>query len=281
MPEITELTAEQEAQISVYRERYANFGWSTAPADRPRAEAAVAGLYRVMKFTPPQFVWFPSPYEAGRTIKESTGNWPGLSGVDGQLEAYWVAFYMFGRYLGVDYGADTEHLLLWDELVQSCGPCFPYENYCLMTDRPAVAKRDRQERVHCDDGPALAYRDSAFALYAVHGIIVPEVVIMRPQELTVETIDEYTNPDVRRIAMERYGIKKYLDETKGEVIHADVVEGSPRALIRDKHNQLWLYAADGSTSTFFTIPVPADVTTCREAHEAICGFDETTIKQQS
>ncbi|MFG2028063.1 DUF6745 domain-containing protein [Streptomyces sp. NPDC048825] len=44
------------------------YGLSTLPADRPRAEAAVTGLYRLIGEPPPEFVWVPSPAAARKVM---------------------------------------------------------------------------------------------------------------------------------------------------------------------------------------------------------------------
>ncbi|WP_344393574.1 DUF6745 domain-containing protein [Streptomyces vastus] len=44
------------------------YGLSTLPADRPRAEAAVTGLYRLIGEPPPEFVWAPSPAAARKVM---------------------------------------------------------------------------------------------------------------------------------------------------------------------------------------------------------------------
>jgi hypothetical protein len=58
------------------------------------------------------------------------------------------------------------------EMAQSCGWFWPYENFVLMTPRPQVIKLDQEQRLHCEDGPAVAYEDG-WGVYACHGVRVP------------------------------------------------------------------------------------------------------------
>lgn len=59
---ITALTAEQEAQLPVYRDKWIKIGLCTDPADRPRAEAGIAKAYEVAGLEPPEtIVWLKSP----------------------------------------------------------------------------------------------------------------------------------------------------------------------------------------------------------------------------
>jgi len=56
------------------------------------------------------------------------------------------------------------------------------------------------------------------------------------------------------------------------------LQGSaPRALMRDDLGNMWLVGTDGSTARVYTMAVPSDVSTCKEAHERICGFGENRL----
>jgi hypothetical protein len=61
---IDRLTDEQRAAFPVHVERWTKIGLCTDPADRPRAEAGIAGCYRAAGMKPPQIVWVPSPLVA-------------------------------------------------------------------------------------------------------------------------------------------------------------------------------------------------------------------------
>jgi hypothetical protein len=272
---ITELTPEQMKLHDEYFQRGIDIGWCTERSDRARAEKAMLELYKIAKQDKiPKFVWFDSPKAAIKYIKEKTGQSVGLSNTDGQLDAYWFVFYDFCQAIGVKYDdEDARQLAIWGELIQSTGPCWPYDEECIMTERPTVANRDNRNQLHCDDGPALQYLDGT-ALYAIHNVRVPEKVVMHPETITLEDIDTEENAEVRRIMIDKYGPGRYLADTKAKVIHMDVRAGSPRALLRDKNDQQWLYGSDTSTGRMYTMPVPNDVKTCKEAHEAICGFNE-------
>ena len=61
---ITELTPEQTDRLPVFRAEYLAHGTSTAPADRPRAEAAFARAYRTIGREPVPVLWADSPLSA-------------------------------------------------------------------------------------------------------------------------------------------------------------------------------------------------------------------------
>lgn len=293
---IEALTPEQEAELPRWRKRFLDIGWSTARSDRARAEKGVCGLYDRMKLPHPKFVWVDSPAAAVAIIKESTGQSVALSGVDGSLDAYWVAFYTFCLHIGGKAKEDDiAHLKLWQDIVESTGPCFPYTKICLMTERPCIATYDERERLHGEGAPALQYRDGV-AIYAVHGIRVPEKIIMRPWDMTLEEIEACDNEDVRTIMQDAWcyeekdstgrrkgaGGGRYLAETGAKTLDLDLYTAYTdeetgestqiqRALLVDKQNRKFLMCSDSSTDRIYYIRVGDDVTTCKQAHESING----------
>ncbi len=59
------LTAGQRARIPEFIDKWIRIGLSTGPADRPRAEAAIKGLYALAKLREPRIFWLPCPLSAG------------------------------------------------------------------------------------------------------------------------------------------------------------------------------------------------------------------------
>lgn len=66
----TNLTPEQEALFPLFLEEWMGVNTDTEPADRPRAEAAISGLYREAGYAPPRFVWYDSPLGAYNAIND-------------------------------------------------------------------------------------------------------------------------------------------------------------------------------------------------------------------
>jgi hypothetical protein len=292
------LTAEQEALRAKWRSEYFQLGWSTAPSNREAAETAITALYKLLDKGGPKFLWFDSPSQAAACIMESTGEGVGgrvLSGTDGNLDAYWVSFYTFGRTLkkGMYTEKDDAHLMLWDALVRSTGPCYPYEKYCLMTERPVRACYDDRELLHSGDGPALAYKDG-FSVWAINGVVLPddigEQIVMRPWEMTQQQIEAIESADVRTIMQDRWcheaidsagdrvgaGGGRWMEVTGMTQIHADVYTAYGdislmRALVRDRDGRKFLCCSDSSTDRVYFIRVADDSTTCEEGHKSING----------
>jgi hypothetical protein len=162
---------------------------------------------------------------------------------------------------------------------------------CVVSDRPERVCWDEAERpqIHSEDGPAVRYRDG-WSVYAVHGVRVPEYVIECPQEISVEKIRAEDNSEVKRIMRERYGEGRYLADIGATVIDTDMspthtrrkrASAIMRALLQDDEGRRFLVGTDGSTRRAYHMEIPAEIATCRQAHEFLGGIDENKIIAQS
>jgi hypothetical protein len=106
---------------------------------------------------------------------------------------------------------------LW-ELAQSASWALPHSDICWVSERHHILRRDDRGRPHCEIGPACAY-PHGWAIYAIHGVRVPEHVIERPQEITVEEIDNEWNTEIRRVMIERCGAS--MHDAGGERLDHD------------------------------------------------------------
>jgi len=150
--------------------------------------------------------------------------WGSLEGsLRGQECAYWVCFYQYcSEIVNVKYREqDQENLNVWDSLVKSMGWWFPYEGTCICCERPKTIHWETNRanpRLHCENGPALEYRDG-YKVYCWHGLRVKEELIEKP--IMLEQIDNEQNAEIRRIMLERYGTTKYILDSKLEPIAED------------------------------------------------------------
>lgn len=143
----------------------------------------------------------------------------------------WVSYLTFFRYVA-QINIDYSKFAHYEYLAEHSGPRVMTPDFCMISDRPEVLLRDEQNRPHCDDGPFCRWRDG-FSLYAIHGVRVPEWLVMQPTKLTVERIHAEENEEVRRVMIERYGVARYVRDAQFEVVDADVDPlGQPRRLLR-------------------------------------------------
>ena len=181
----------------------------------------------------------------------------------GQHDAYFSSFYLFLKNeLGLDM--ETEKGAGIFELVQSAGWLYGFEDICFICERNSIVKKDADGRLHCEDGLACAYPDG-WGVYAWHGVRVEPWVILEPQKITAEMVVGERNAELRRVMMERMGLRRYLLESRAEVLdHDDHEVNWKRALLRVGEDVV-LFVADPSTGRNYPIQVEPRIKTCEEA----------------
>ena len=102
-------------------------------------------------------------------------------------------------------------------LSKSAGWAIPHANICWVSERHNILERDERGRLHCVTGPACAYPDG-WGIYAVHGVRVPADIIEDRASLTVARIDAETNAEIRRVMIDLYGSKRYLEDSGASVV---------------------------------------------------------------
>jgi hypothetical protein len=134
----------------------------------------------------------------------------------GQFDAAWNSWLDFFARIGF---ADSRCIPLF-EMSKSCGWSLLFWDWAFVSDRPERIHRDEQNRLHAENGPAIRYPDG-FSVFAIHGVRVPEKVVVAPETLQVSEIDGEQNAEVRRVMIERYGQDHYLMDSKAQEIHRD------------------------------------------------------------
>lgn len=282
MNKIEKLTPEQEAQLVVYRERYFAIGSCTEPADRPRAEAAVKALYRMLNQAEPIIEWYMSPFEVQTKMNVSASN----DGMPCQEQAYWVAYYNYCQeILGIEYAPeDKEKLAVWTDLASSCGWIFPYDEKCYMCERPLsiVWETDRSPpRLHNPKGPAVEMRDGT-KLYIIRGMDVEERIIEHPETITIAEIEKQSNAELRRVLIQQYGEGRYLTDAGARVVDDDPRFGTLLEIERPGDEPLARVRVvnktaepDGTFNVYF-LKVPPGMKT---AHEAVAWTFDMSPEQ--
>ena len=309
---IDKLTPEQEAQIAVYRDTGLKIGLATGPTERVTAMESIKKLYKFIdKKIPDIFIFVRSPFEAQIIANElilndlddkKLNNWNLVENDEwvknildnksktkeykfvathnygyGSNETFWVHFYRyFKEVCGIHYPEKSdEGLNIFNELAQVSGWHYLFDKCAIICDRPDVIMMENRV-IHCEDGPAIAFSDGN-KIFAITGHVVTEQIVMAPESLTLDQIDKEENAETKRIMIDRYGVSKYMFETNAKIIDTDQLNlqgSSMRSLMEDKHGNRWLIGTDGSTGRVYHMSVPNNVSTCREAHEAISGIPE-------
>jgi len=187
----------------------------------------------------------------------------------GQHDAHWVAFFSFFRDV---YGMfqDEQKITQYVELAQSANWYLPCAGVCYVSERPHTLHRDEDGRLHCENGPALAYRDG-FGVWSWHGVRVPRFVIEQPNQITIKTIDTEDNAEVRRVMLLQYGEERYIRDSGLEPIHEDQYGTLYKKTFAGDEPLAMVRVINGSTEPdgtrrIYWLRVPPDV---RTAHEAV------------
>jgi hypothetical protein len=274
---IDHLTENQTALFPVYVDKWLKIGLNTDPVDLENAKAAVCKAYSLVGLKEPtQFYVVDSPMAAIDFIRKLN---PKLSKIDvlnsmiyGSNDAYWLSYYDYMKnVLGVKNLEKIEGL---SELAKYSGWLNVYEDVVVFQHRPAEIKFDEQNRLHCQDNPAIRYRDG-YSIYAWHGTRVPAEWITDPLSLSAKTALTWDNLEQRRCACEILGWNKILQELDAVTIDKD---GDPEigelveVNIPDIGTERFLRVLCG-TGREFALPVPPEMKTALEANAWTFGLD--------
>jgi len=296
---IEELTDEQWKQVDEAFEEGLGWGLSTEPADRPKAEESITGLYKAADLEPPKFVWAEDQRQMQRALalidmEKSTweemaergvpavveelwcDKWEGEADarasdtVRGSGQAYWVQHYSAVRDItGIQYEPeDDARLRMWAGLVQSAGWWAPYEKWCMISDRPEMIKTDEDGNLHCEDGPAYVGR-GGLKHYAWHGQSIPAEWIESPESITADIVFGWSNVDQRAIAAEIMGWPKILELVDAKLLdkHEDPQIGSLYSAQIPGLGTAHVHIYECGTGRVMGDPVPRSVTTAMGAQE--------------
>ena len=152
------------------------------------------------------------------------------SSLDASLDMnYWNV--IGGRYrgaamVGVKYTEDAvEYLNDMECLAQETFWIIPFKGLCIIIERPTLlhvepAGPEDRVRLHCADGPALAFADGT-KVWCWHGLTIAGDLIEKRQDLTPDSIANLPNAEIRRAAIEIYGVDRFMPDAGGIVVHED------------------------------------------------------------
>jgi uncharacterized protein DUF6745 len=258
MAKITKLTAEQERELPIARERYRAIGVRTGHdlSCQVNGNAAILAARAEIGSPPPKAIlWARSTAEAlkwayqlkrladpklpeptGASLRDCWFQWSW-----GQTEQYWLGWYRFAiDAVGVKVTPEEERRLrIRERLAESCYGVITLNAIEIVVQHPVVAAFDDAPipRLHKVDGPALRFADG-YCVYAIHGIrLTPEVgAKMAAKTITATEIRDIANAEVRRVLVAQYSAGdsgRYLRDIGATVIHEDNDPlGLPRRLLR-------------------------------------------------
>ena len=118
----------------------------------------------------------------------------------------------------------------YEETMESACWWYAHQDFVMVSERPMVIHRElinpsitrgpNSHRLHCADGPAIAFQDG-WGVYAVHGVRIPfkqRHIVERPETITVEEIETEHNAEIRRVMIDRYGPARYVADSGAQIV---------------------------------------------------------------
>ena len=199
---------------------------------------------------------------------------------------YWgspasVSFYE--EVLGLDLGDDiSSRAKAYRETAESACWWWPHRDFVMVCDRPEMIARDERGRLHNEGGPSIRFRDG-WSLWHIHGVAVPDQVVLHPETLTVKQIDAETNAEVKRVMVDRFGHERFLTESGTGAAHTDEcgtlykreIDGDePLCMVKVRNSTP---EPDGTTKDYWLRVDPK----CKTAREAVAWtFDLSADEYQ-
>lgn len=282
MTKIEKLTNEQISKFPIYVDKWLSIGLSTEPLNFEKSKDAVCLAYEIAGLKKPtKFHIADSPVDAIDMIQKLD---PTKKKTDilsemtyGCHDAYWLAYYdFFENEVGLDFCSKLNGL---KELAHHCGWLSMYDDTVVFQHRPEIIKFDDQNRLHCENGPAIRYRDG-YSVYAWHGTRIPAEWIENKHSLSVSVALTWDNIEQRRCAAEIIGWAKVLRELDSHVIDSDndpMIGNLLEVNIPEIGREKFLQVVCGTGRTF-AIPVPPEMKTALEANAWTYGVDPELLR---
>lgn len=268
---VSKLTQAQKDKFPEYVDKWTKIGLSTEPMDFPAACAAMTDAYIMVGLKPPaHFFPAPSPTAALKLRAKLGGGKPSDFVNDfiyGQHDVNWLAFYSFmGTELGIRQCEKLEPL---NRLAQLAGWVLPYENACIISDRPREIHRDAQGRLHCEAGPAFLYRDG-WGDFFYHGTRIPAEWGNLPYgQWEPKWLLKENNSELKRILIQAIGYSRIMYKLGSELIHSDG-DMELRRIKADVDMEpiVLLKVVCPSTGAFYALRVDPSMTDCETARRS-------------
>ncbi len=281
MSKITQLTTGQERRLREVYEEWLAVGRSCEPLNRAEAAEIIGDFYARIGKPRPAVLIFSSPIMCvlahgvlRAMAKDGSQLW---SQIGSQLWSYiggnnwcaWEVFYAFCGEIGVRYTSDEKGLLdLWLRQSRGLHWWFPYDSFCLVSERHTSLHVDSLGRLHNESGIACGYSDG-WGIHAWHGTRVPAEVIEQRDKITVKQIIDEKNTEVRRVMRNLYGNDRFMLEAGAKEVDRSDKHGARLLALQLPGDPVEIRMAEltcPSTGHKFFERVPPD---CKSAIDAL------------
>lgn len=274
----TEFTKEEEQRINEIFEAHITHQTEQVPDED--IVNTIHLFWKEMGKETPQVIIFDTPKECKAACVADGNNLDQFNFYWGMWLASYAATYEFAQTIGVEF--NKHNLDLFNAWSKNC-------SFVLFDDTRVYASRKMTTlnfndagQLHCDDDFAAAFgskeKGNRWGVYSLNGVVVDEQIVMHPETQTIEQITSEQNEEVKRIRIERFGWKRFLNGINAVVIDENVndIEGTNECLIEGVYNNTGgqqkvkvLVCVCPSTAKEFFLDVNPEVKTCREAQSYV------------
>ncbi|MCC6980353.1 MAG: hypothetical protein IT343_18685 [Candidatus Melainabacteria bacterium] len=181
--------------------------------------------------------------------------------------------------LAASAGFKLPELMPYFQLANFGGWWWPFQDVCLMIDRPNRLSVDAEGQLHNSIGCALQYRDG-WETFAWHGTFVPDRFLEFAIKREVTEIFYEPNVEIRRMMLEMYGLEAFIKDSGARKVQEDKCGALYRQSFGDNHEDIVIVHVinstpepDGSYNNYF-LRVPPTTRTAREGVAWTFGLSE-------
>lgn len=218
---IESLTPEQEAKIQVYLDEGLRLGLGTERISLEEVTPLVEDVYRtILDREAPRVELLDSPKAGMKRVNELLGQPKDTyvsNYITGCQTLHWVQFYRFiNNELPVDKFMQDK-LECYFRLVSRTGWIYPYDEVCVVTQKPTELHFNAEKRLHNTKGPAIAYADG-YSLYALNGVKMDGCeALMKPGTRGKDILD-VKNVEQRAELIKLHGIQNLFNDLNPELL---------------------------------------------------------------
>lgn len=279
---INELTDEQDHLMTTISAEYEQkFLSGDDSYDVEKIVNGINYIYALSDLKEPEIVICSSPMHMAEEAKLEKGET--IDSLGCGYDAGWTAFYDFFERIGITY-EDTD-FKTWKEFILNSGVFATVlcENVAFVCIRPCVVKTNLNDDLHCENGPAIAWRDG-YEEYSLNGVWVPKELVITPAEkLNPDFLTKEKNADVKAEFIRKFGIERLIGH--GKVV--DSYKAATDPLYFDSEYELidmaflftsfkyapFLKMKNQTTGVFHLEGVHPDCKSIKEALDFRCGRD--------
>jgi hypothetical protein len=166
-------------------------------------------------------VWDQVRAQVGAQVGAQVMEYVDISNRDLWSDSGWCAFYDYFSRIGVVRHSGFDNYVSY----LSARPTYTImlRGYAIVCGSPTHIKRDHDNRLHCEDGPAVLWPDG-YGNYFWHGVSIPAKLVEYPGIQNRDDITKEENAEVRRCMMEKLGSKRFAELLGIEEIHRSGID---------------------------------------------------------